>query len=59
MAINVDIFDNELRPLLKLLAEPFLNPETRSQFNSEELERLATFREWIQEVALQQLGRDS
>ena len=59
MAINVDIFDNELTPLLKLLAEPALNPDTRSLFNSEELERLLTFREWIQELALQQLGGDS
>jgi len=59
MAINVDIFDNELRPLLKLLAEPFLNPETRSLFNDQELDRLATFREWIQELSLQQMGLDS
>lgn len=59
MAINVDIFDNELKPLLKLLAEPALNADTRSLFNSEELERLLTLREWIQEQALQQLGGDS
>jgi len=59
MAIQVDIFDNELKPLLKLLAEPALNPDTRSLFNTEELDRLFTLREWIQELALQQLGADS
>ena len=58
MAINVDVFDNELRPLLKLLAQPSLDPTVRSLFNNEELERLEIFREVIQELGLQQLGAD-
>ena len=58
MAINVDVFDNELRPLLKLLAQPSLDANVRSLFNNEELERLDIFREVIQELGLQQLGAD-
>ena len=53
VAIKMDIFDNEWKPLLKLFNRACTNDEIMSHFDEEECERLSTFMEYIQELALE------
>ena len=52
-AVRMDIFDNELLPLLKLLSRAVSNSEIMSTFSDDEVERLSTFMDCLQETALQ------
>jgi hypothetical protein len=52
-AVRMDIFDNELLPLLKLFSRAVSNSEIMSHFSDEEVERLSTFMDCLQETALQ------
>lgn len=52
-AVRMDIFDNELLPLLKLFNRAVSNSEIMSHFSNEEVERLSTFMDCLQETALQ------
>ena len=51
--LKMDIFDNEWKPLLKLFNRACSNDEIMSHFDEEECERLSTFMEYIQELALE------
>ena len=52
-AVRMDIFDNELLPLLKLFSRAVSNSEIMSAFSDDEIERLSTFMDCLQETALQ------
>ena len=52
-AVRMDIFDNELIPLLKLFSRAVSNSEIMSHFSDDEVERLSTFMDCLQETALQ------
>tara|TARA_Y100000401_G_C8271117_1_gene198390 strand:- start:122 stop:316 length:195 start_codon:yes stop_codon:yes gene_type:complete len=52
-AVRMDIFDNELLPLLKLFSRAVSNSEIMSTFSDDEVERLSTFMDCLQETALQ------
>jgi hypothetical protein len=52
-AVRMDIFDNELLPLLKLFSRAVSNSEIMSHFSDDEVERLSTFMDCLQETALQ------
>ena len=54
-AIRMDIFDNEWGPLLKLFNRASSNSEIMSHFDEQETDRLATFMECLQELALENL----
>ena len=49
----MDIFDNECGPLLKLFNRACSNDEIMSHFSEEEAERLATFMDCLQDLALE------
>ena len=51
VAIKMDIFDNEWKPLLKLFNRACSNDEIMSHFDEEETERLSTFMDCLQELA--------
>ena len=53
MAIKMDIFDNEWKPLLKLFNRAVTSDEIMSHFDDEECDRLTTFMECLQELALE------
>ena len=53
MAIKMDIFDNEWKPLLKLFNRAVSNEEIMSHFNDEEIDRLTTFMDCLQSLALE------
>ena len=52
-AIKMDIFDNEWKPLLKLFNRAITNDEIMSHFDDEETERLSTFMDCLQDLALE------
>jgi len=52
-AIKMDIFDNEWKPLLKLFNRACSNSEIMSHFDEEECERLSTFMDCLQDLALE------
>jgi hypothetical protein len=52
-AVRMDIFDNELLPLLKLFSRACSDDEIMSHFSDDEVERLSTFMDCLQETALQ------
>ena len=53
VSIKMDIFDNEWKPLLKLFNRAVLNDEIMSHFDDEETERLTTFMDCLQDLALE------
>ena len=53
MAIKMDIFDNEWKPLLKIFNRAVSNDEIMSHFDDEEIERLTTFMDCLQDLALE------
>ena len=53
VAIKMDIFDNEWKPLLKLFNRACTNDEIMSHFSEEECERLSTFMDCLQDLALE------
>jgi len=54
VSIKMDIFDNEWKPLLKLFNRACSNDEIMSHFDEEECERLSTFMDCLQDLALEQ-----
>lgn len=53
IGFKMDIFDNECGPLLKLFNRACSNDEIMSHFSEEEAERLATFMDCLQDLALE------
>ncbi len=53
VSIKMDIFDNEWKPLLKLFNRASYNDEIMSHFDEEECERLSTFMDCLQDLALE------
>jgi len=49
----MDIFSNEWKPLLKLFNRACSNDEIMSHFSEEEAERLSTFMDCLQDLALE------
>ena len=49
----MDIFDNEWKPLLKLFSRAAMNDEIMSEFSDEECDRLHTFMDALQDLALE------
>ena len=52
VGFKMDIFDNEWKPLLKLFSRACVNDEIMSHFSEEECERLSTFMDCLQDLAL-------
>ncbi len=53
MGFKMDIFDNEWKPLLKLFSRAVTNDEIMSHFSEEECDRLHTFMDALQDLALE------
>lgn len=53
VGFKMDIFDNEWKPLLKLFSRACCNDEIMSHFSEEEGERLHTFMDCLQDLALE------
>tara|TARA_R100000951_G_scaffold106623_1_gene101327 strand:- start:575 stop:757 length:183 start_codon:yes stop_codon:yes gene_type:complete len=53
IGFKMDIFDNEWGPLLKLFNRASSNDEIMSHFSEEETERLSTFMDCLQDLALE------
>ena len=49
----MDIFDNEWKPLLKLFSRAAMNAEIMAEFSDEECDRLHTFMDALQDLALE------
>jgi|TARA_B100001741_G_C16028866_1_gene358950 hypothetical protein len=53
MGFKMDIFDNEWKPLLKLFSRAAMNDEIMAEFSDEECDRLHTFMDALQDLALE------
>jgi hypothetical protein len=53
VGFKMDIFSNEWKPLLKLFNRACSNDEIMSHFSEEEAERLSTFMDCLQDLALE------
>ncbi len=53
VSIKMDIFSNEWKPLLKLFNRAVSNNEIMSHFDDDETERLSTFMDCLQDLALE------
>ena len=52
-AVKMDIFDNEWKPLLKLFNRAVTNEDIMRHFDDQEIDRLSTFMDALQELALE------
>lgn len=53
VGFKMDIFDNEWKPLLKLFSRAAMNDEIMADFSDEECDRLHTFMDALQDLALE------